>query len=51
MTVRELLAKVRDKLQDTDSTYWSDSELVDLYGECQRYLIILRRRISRCLTL
>jgi len=38
MIVRELLTKVRDKLQDTDSTYWHDSELVDLYNECKRYL-------------
>lgn len=38
MTVRELLTKVRDKLQDTDSVYWSDSELLDLYNECKRFL-------------
>lgn len=43
MTVRELLAKVRDKLQDTDSTYWSDSELIDLYNECKRYLSAERK--------
>ena len=24
MTIRELLTKVRDKLQDTDSIYWSN---------------------------
>lgn len=38
MTVRELFTKVRDKLQDTDATYWSDSELVDLFNECKRYM-------------
>ena len=38
MTVRELIAKVRDKLQDADATYWSDSEFIDLYNECKRYL-------------
>ena len=38
MTVRELLTKVRDKLQDTDSTYWSDSELIDLFNEAKRYI-------------
>lgn len=43
MIVRELLTKVRDKLQDTDSTYWSDSELVDLHNECKRYLAAERQ--------
>lgn len=38
MTVRELMAKVRDKLQDVDGVYWSESELVDLFNECKRYL-------------
>lgn len=38
MTVKELLSKVRDKLQDADGVYWSDSELVDLFNECKRYL-------------
>jgi hypothetical protein len=38
MIVRELLTKVRDKLQDTDGTYWSDSELLDLHNECKRYM-------------
>ena len=38
MTVRELFTKVRDKLQDTDATYWSDSELVDLFNEGKRYM-------------
>lgn len=51
MTVRELLTKVRDKLQDTDSTYWSDSELVDLYGECQRYLASERKENPTTTTL
>ena len=43
MTVRELIAKVRDKLQDTDSIYWSDSEMLDLYNECKRYLASERK--------
>lgn len=38
MTLRELIAKVRDKLQDADAVYWSDSEFIDLYNECKRYL-------------
>jgi hypothetical protein len=38
MVVRELIGKVRDKLQDADATYWSDSEFIDLYNECKRYL-------------
>lgn len=38
MTVRELISQVRDKLQDTDSVYWNDSELVNHYNECKRYL-------------
>jgi len=43
MLVRELIAKVRDKLQDTDSTYWSDSEFIDLYNECKRYISAERK--------
>lgn len=43
MTVRELLAKVRDKLQDTDGVYWSDSELIDLHNECKRYIAAERQ--------
>jgi len=38
MTLRELIAKARDKLQDADAVYWSDSEFIDLYNECKRYL-------------
>lgn len=29
MTVRELLSQVRDTLQDTNGTYWSESELLN----------------------
>lgn len=43
MTVRQLLTKVRDKLQDTEKTYWSDSELLDLLNECKRYLASERK--------
>ena len=43
MTLRELIAKVRDKLQDADAVYWSDSEFIDLYNECKRYLSSERR--------
>ena len=43
MQIRELIAKVRDKLQDTDAVYWSDSELVDLCNECKRYLAAERK--------
>lgn len=38
MTLKELISKVRDKLQDADAVYWSDSEFIDLYNECKRYL-------------
>ena len=43
MQIRELITKVRDKLQDTDAVYWSDSELVDLCNECKRYLAAERK--------
>ena len=43
MIVREILTKVRDKLQDADSVYWSDSELIDLYNECKRYMAAERQ--------
>ena len=43
MTLRELIAKVRDKLQDADAIYWSDSEFIDLYNECKRYLASERK--------
>ena len=43
MTVRELISKVRDKLQDTDSIYWDDSEILDNYNECKRYLASERK--------
>lgn len=51
MTVRELLAKVRDKLQDTDSIYWSDSEFIELYNECKRYLASERKESPTTTTL
>lgn len=43
MTVRELLKRVRDKLQDTEGEYWSDSELLDLHNEAKRYLSAERK--------
>ena len=43
MLVRELLAQVRDIAQDVDSTYFSDSELLNLYNECKRYLALDRK--------
>ena len=51
MIVRELLTKVRDKLQDTDSIYWSDSELIELYNECKRYLASERKESPATTTL
>lgn len=36
MKVSELLAIVRNTLQDSDKTYWDDSELVSHYNECKR---------------
>ena len=38
MLVRELIAQVRDITQDIDSVYFSESELLNLYNECKRYL-------------
>ena len=46
MTVRESLTKIRDLLQDTDSVYWSDSELIDLHNECKRHLAAERKEKS-----
>ena len=43
MTIRESLSKIRDILQDTDKTYWSDSELLDIHNECKRYLAAERK--------
>lgn len=43
MTVREIFSKVRDRVQDTDSIYWDDSELLDTYNECKRYLASERK--------
>lgn len=43
MTVRELFGKLRDKLQDADAIYWDDSEFLDLYNECKRYLASERK--------
>lgn len=43
MIVLELLGKVRDKLQDTDSIYWSNDEFIELYNECKRYLASERK--------
>ena len=51
MTVRELLAKVRDKLQDTDSIYWSNYEFIELYNECKRYLASERKESPTTTTL
>jgi len=36
MKVSELLSSVRIVLQDSDKTYWDDSELVSHYNECKR---------------
>ena len=51
MIVLELLGKVRDKLQDTDSVYWSDSEFLDIYNECKRYLASERKESPTTTTL
>ena len=43
MLVRELLTQVRDITQDIDGIYFSESELLNLYNECKRYLALDRR--------
>lgn len=42
MTVRELLSQVRDITQDIDSLYFTDSEMLNLFNECKRYISIDR---------
>lgn len=51
MIVRELIAKARDKLQDTDSIYWHDSELIEFYNECKRYLAAERKEKPTTITI
>jgi hypothetical protein len=46
MLVIELLAQVRDNLQDADADYWSDSELLHLHNECKRYISAERQEIT-----
>jgi hypothetical protein len=50
MTVRELIAEVRDVVQDTDSTYFSDSEVLNVYNECKRYMSAERREETSNIT-
>lgn len=38
MIVKELMSQVRDIIQDTDKIYFSDSELLNIYNECKRYI-------------
>lgn len=45
MKVIELIAQVRDNLQDSDANYWDDSELVNLYNECKRHLAAERQEL------
>lgn len=51
MLVRELLAQVRDITQDINSTYFSESELLNLYNECKRYLALDRQDITSTTTI
>ena len=36
MKVEELFSSIRNTLQDTQKTYWDDSELLSYYNECVR---------------
>ena len=51
MTVRELLTQVRDVIQDTDGVYFNDSELLNIYNECKRYMASERTEIKTSITL
>ena len=51
MTVRELFAQVRDVLQDIDGTYFSESELLNIYNECKRYTSSERKENTTTITL
>lgn len=46
MKVIELIAQVRDNLQDSDANYWHDSELLNLYNECKRNISAERQEIN-----
>ena len=46
MTVLELIAQVRDNLQDSDANYWHESELLNLYNECKRHLSAERQEVN-----
>ena len=43
MTVQELITDVRYTLQDTDGTYFTDTELLSLYNECKRLITFDRK--------
>ena len=51
MIVRELIAEVRDVLQDTESVYFSDSELINLYNECKRLMTLDRKEKKSSITI
>lgn len=38
MKVEELFSSIRNTLQDTNKTYWDDSELLSYYNECVRIM-------------
>lgn len=46
MTVLQLIAEVRDNLQDADANYWHESELLNLYNECKRNISAERQEIN-----
>lgn len=43
MKVKQIIAQVRDNLQDANADYWSESELLNLYNECKRHLAAERQ--------
>jgi hypothetical protein len=53
MKVIEVIAQVRDNLQDANANYWSDSELLNLHNECKRHLAAERQEkpTSKSITL
>lgn len=46
MIVKQLLSQVRNPLQDSDKTYWDDSELLSYYNECKRSMASERLEIK-----
>lgn len=43
MLVSDLLTQVQTNLQDSNADYWSETELLDLFNECKRFMTAERK--------